>query len=655
MVPSTGELMITTKVGERTAGTGLLGRASEQAQLLRLLEEDGPAVLFLHGLGGIGKTSLLSLVSAEARRQGAVVVRLDGNLLEPSPAGFMSALAVAVGGGGDAAPEVIRRLGGLGKQVVLAVDTYELLRVIDHWVRLELVPGLPANVTFLVAGREPPVAAWLQAVSGSNGFRTMELGPLDEESSLSVLAQDGVSAEAAKRLNRVARGHPLALRVAAGAMHGALDPGLEQAAADRVVGELTRMHVEGLDAVTRRSLEAASVVRRVTRPLLRAMLPDVAPQDAYDRLSALPFVQAADDGLRLHDSVQRALAVSFRAADPDAHRRYRRAAYGLLRSALRDAPVADLWRYTADSLFLLENPAVREAFFPTTAHVYAIERARPADGAGIAAIAHRHLPPLAAERLVTWWARLPTAFRSVREGSGELAAFSVYFEPTEAIPSWMESDPLTGTFWRHLNANRIPRHQTSLFVGGMVGRDHGEGPSPEMAAMWLDVKRLYVELRPRLRRVYSALAAEDLDFFGPVMINLGFRHLPGGPVVIDGHTYHPLILDFGPSSVDGWLAWVIAAEMGVEESQLLDRRLRQLVLDGARVDLTRQEFEVLQYLAEHQDRVVTREELLGDIWGHAEARGSNVVDATVKLLRHKLGARATALQTVRGMGYRFQG
>ena len=84
--------MITTKVGERTAGTGLLGRASEQAQLLRLLEEDGPAVLFLHGLGGIGKTSLLSLVSAEARRQGAVVVRLDGNLLEPSPAGFMSAL-----------------------------------------------------------------------------------------------------------------------------------------------------------------------------------------------------------------------------------------------------------------------------------------------------------------------------------------------------------------------------------------------------------------------------------------------------------------------------------------------------------------------------------------------------------------------------------
>src|SRR5487761_70403 len=346
--------MITSKLSERTSPAGgLLGRASEQAQLLDLLEEDGPSVLFLHGLAGMGKTSLVGAVCVEARRQGAVVVRLDGSLLEPTPSGFMGALAVAAGGGGDVPPEVIRRLGGLGKRVVLAVDTYELLRLIDHWVRLELVPELPANVKLFIAGREPPLAAWLQAVPRSNDFRAMELKQLDEESALAVLARDGVPPDAARRLNRVARGHPLALRVAAGAMRGPLDPGLEQAASDRVVEELTRLHVEGLDEVTRRCLEAAAVVRRVTRPLLQVMLPDVAPQDAYDRLSALAFVQAADDGLRLHDSVQRALAGSFRAADPESHRRYRRAAFGPLRSALRAAPDLDLWRCTADSLFLL--------------------------------------------------------------------------------------------------------------------------------------------------------------------------------------------------------------------------------------------------------------------------------------------------------------
>ena len=185
-------------------------------------------------------------------------------------------------------------------------------------------------------------------------------------------------------------------------------------------------------------------------------------------------------------------------------------------------------------------------------------------------------------------------------------------------------------------------------------RETGEMPSPVRAAFWLDLKRLYLELRPRLRRVYSSEVDKDIAT-SPSRATLGFRPVPDGPVVIEGYSLHPLVLDFGPSSVDGWLSWLIAAELGVEESELLDHRLRQLVLDGTRVDLTRQEFEVLDYLAEHQDRVVTREELLSDVWGHADARGSNVVDATVKLLRHKLGSRATALQTVRGMGYRFLG
>lgn len=646
--------MITTKNRERKGviGTGLLGRTSEQARLLGLLEEDGPAVLFLHGLAGIGKSSLVGLVSAEARRGGALVIRLDGNLLEPTPAGFMGALATAVGGDSDAPRDAIVRMGGLGAQVVLVVDTYELLRLIDPWVRLELLPVLPANVKLFIAGREPPPPAWLQAVSRSIGFNAIELMPLDEESALAVLAQDGVPAEAARRLNRVARGHPLSLRIAAGVMHGTLDGGLEKVAADRVVDELTRLHVEGLDAVTRRCLESASVVRRVTRPLLEAMLPDLAPQDAYDRLSALPFVQATDDGLRVHESVQRGLSASFRASDPEAHRRYRRAAYGQLRSALRDAPGADLWRYTADSLFLLENPIVREAFFPTTAHAYAIERALPSDGPEIVEIARRHQPPSAAKELEAWWARLPSAFRTAREGSGALAGFTLAFEPTEATPSWLESDPVAEAFWRHLSTNRIPRHQTSLFIIRMLTGEDGEQYSVVQAALWLDVKRLYVELRPRLRRVYSAVV--DPDISGRAMTALGFRYLVGGPVVIDAREYHPMMLDFGPSSVDGWWSWVIASELGVEEPELLDRRQRQLVLDGRRVDLTRQEFEVLQYLLERRDQVVTREELQGDIWGHAQARGSNVVDATIKLLRHKLGARSSAIETVRGLGYRFR-
>ena len=186
----------------------------------------------------------------------------------------------------------------------------------------------------------------------------------------------------------------------------------------------------------------------------------------------------------------------------------------------------------------------------------------------------------------------------------------------------------------------------------MLTRETGM-PSLVTSALWLDLKRMYVELRPGLRRIYSAVV--DWGVYGPVLTTVGFRLLPGGPVTIGKETRHPIVLDFGPSSVDGWLSWLVAAELGVEEPELLDRRQHQLVLDGKRVDLSRQEFEVLQYLSERRDQVVTREELQGDVWGHGQARGSNVVDATVKLLRHKLGARSDAIETVRGLGYRFRG
>ena len=42
------------------------------------------------------------------------------------------------------------------------------------------------------------------------------------------------------------------------------------------------------------------------------------------------------------------------------------------------------------------------------------------------------------------------------------------------------------------------------------------------------------------------------------------------------------MLDFGPSSVDGWLARLVAAELGVEEDSLLDCAARELALDGRR-------------------------------------------------------------------------
>jgi hypothetical protein len=59
------------------------------------------------------------------------------------------------------AAEAAAGLGGLGDRVVLVLDSYEQLRLLDTWLRQELVPGLRDNTRLALAGREPPVAAWI--------------------------------------------------------------------------------------------------------------------------------------------------------------------------------------------------------------------------------------------------------------------------------------------------------------------------------------------------------------------------------------------------------------------------------------------------------------------------------------------------------------
>jgi DNA-binding winged helix-turn-helix (wHTH) protein len=317
---------------------------------------------------------------------------------------------------------------------------------------------------------------------------------------------------------------------------------------------------------------------------------------------------------------------------------------------VQTVPAAELWRYTADMLYLIENPAVREAFFPTTEHAYSLEAATPADGPAIEAIVRRHEPVTAGAWLLSWWEHVPQSFSLVRDREGGIAGFSILFEPDQVPYGAIEADPITRSWRDHLRRDPVPRGQRVLCNRRWLSVDQGELPSGVQAACWLEIKRAYMELRPELRRLYTTV--RELATYAPKVSPLGFVAQPDA-VELDGVTYHSLMLDFGPSSVDGWLARLAARELLIAEDSILDPVERQLVLDGRRVDLTRLEFDVLDYLYQRQGKVVERSTLLRDVWGYSHV-GSNVNDTVVRSLRKKLGERATMSETVRGLGYRLR-
>jgi DNA-binding response OmpR family regulator len=264
----------------------------------------------------------------------------------------------------------------------------------------------------------------------------------------------------------------------------------------------------------------------------------------------------------------------------------------------------------------------------------------------------RHEGPDVSRFFLSWWRQAPQVFRSVRDSDGVVVGFYAVFQPTAVPLRYVRDDPVFGRWWRHLQQSPVASDEKVLFSHLTLSRDYGEGPSPVDAACTLDLKGLYMRLRPHLRRIYCIL--RDNETNESFARELGFRHIPDGAVELDDTRYCSVVLDFGPASVDGWLAWLMSGELGQDEEILLDQGAHELVVDGRRTGLTRLEFGVMDYFSQHEGRVATRASLVENVWGYAYDGGSNVVDVVVRSLRKKLGARARAIETVTGAGYRFR-
>lgn len=79
----------------------------------------------------------------------------------------------------------------------------------------------------------------------------------------------------------------------------------------------------------------------------------------------------------------------------------------------------------------------------------------------------------------------------------------------------------------------------------------------------------------------------------------------------------------------------------------------EVKINDKEVILTALEFKLLDHLLRRKGRVQTRDQLLGDVWGYSSEVTTRTVDTHIKRLREKLGATGDLIQTIRGVGYRF--
>lgn len=87
----------------------------------------------------------------------------------------------------------------------------------------------------------------------------------------------------------------------------------------------------------------------------------------------------------------------------------------------------------------------------------------------------------------------------------------------------------------------------------------------------------------------------------------------------------------------------------------VNRKRHEVFVKGEDVTLTKKEFDMLCYLLENKGMVLTRDQLLNQIWGYDFDGENRTVDVHIRTLRQKLGDCGTYIETIRGIGYKIGG
>ncbi len=95
-------------------------------------------------------------------------------------------------------------------------------------------------------------------------------------------------------------------------------------------------------------------------------------------------------------------------------------------------------------------------------------------------------------------------------------------------------------------------------------------------------------------------------------------------------------------------------ELKSHDGIVIDNEARTVTVDGKNVELSFREYELLKYLIENENIALSRDKILNTVWNYDYYGDSRTIDSHIKKIRHKLGKKGKYIQTIRGIGYKFE-
>lgn len=531
---------------------GFVGREAELRAFERALRE-GWAALLIHGLGGVGKTALLSRCADLARAAGAAIVRLDCRYLDASPVGFELGLQTALGG-----DQPLAALAALPR-AVLMLDTYEALAPLDGWLCEQFLQQLPPQTLLVLAGRDPPGAGWRSQPAWGTAMGALELGALSLAESRALLEWRGVQGDTTRALE-FARGHPLALALLADVWQQS--PAFTPQDSPDLIGTLLERFVREVPGPPhRQALEALSQARALNEAQLREALSLTEAHGLFGWLRGLSFVQQGPFGLFPHDLARDVLDADFRWRDPDSYAAMHRRMRGAYFRRIGETRGTEQLRHIFDLVFLHRGSPVLRPFYDwkNFGSLYS-ETAEPADHPAIAAMVERHEGPESAALARYWLGRQPEAFTVARgEGSG-VTGLMALLELTRTTPEDAGRDPAVAAAWAFMRRHDPPGPGQSAVLARffMDGGATYQQSSPVCNHLGLSSSQRWLT-DPHLSWMF--LAFRDPGYYRDYMTYYDYRPVDAA-YEVGGRTYGVYAHDWREVGAARWLELVGERELG---------------------------------------------------------------------------------------------
>jgi hypothetical protein len=409
-------------------------------------------VLFIHGPGGVGKTTLLheyARLCAEAQARSCY---LDARNLEATPESFIAALRTALNLPGD--KPVLHTLAQEPRTHVLLIDTTEFLRAIDNWLRDVCLPQLPENTLVIMAGREPPSAAWHSDAGWQTLIRVLPLRNLAPVESRAYLNKRNIPEDQQQPILNFTHGFPLALSLVADVFAQRPDRRVlaPEAQPDLIKILLERFLQKVPGPAHRAALEACALVRVTTEALLGEMLGNsTGAHELFEWLRELSFIETSAAGIFPHDLAREALVADLRWRNPDWYKELHRRARGYYSTRVAQTQGLEQQRLLYDFVFLhRDNAVIRSMLEWQAGGNFSPDGFKETDREAVIAMVEQHEGNAAARFAADWIARQPAGVTVYRDETGRVVGFIAMVALQRATAEERDADPATRLAWDYV-------------------------------------------------------------------------------------------------------------------------------------------------------------------------------------------------------------